>query len=128
MTGWPADELDRIGGADELELTAVRPDGSARRPVTIWTVRVGDDLYVRSWRGASGSWYRAVQAHPQGHVSAGWVERDVEFLPADAAIAEAVDDAYRTKYGRYPGYVEPMVSANARATTLRLLPRGEELR
>jgi hypothetical protein len=128
MTGWTTEELDRFGGADELELAAVRSDGSARRPVTIWTVRVGDDLYVRSWRGASGSWYRAVQADPRGRVSAEGVERDVEFVPADAAVAEAVDDAYRTKYGRYPSYVEPMVSANAGATTLRLLPRGEELR
>jgi hypothetical protein len=26
--------------------------------VTIWVVREGDGLYVRSWRGLSGAWYR----------------------------------------------------------------------
>lgn len=125
MTSWTADELARVSGALELELAALRPDGSARRPVTIWTVRAGDDLYVRSWRGASGSWYRAVRARPQGHVSAGGVERDVELVPAEEETWPAVDDAYRTKYGRHAGYVEPMVSPDARATTLKLLPCDE---
>jgi hypothetical protein len=128
MTSWSSQELDSVAGADELELTALRPDGTTRRPVTIWAVRVGEDLYVRSWRGASGGWYRAVQARPEGHISAGGVERDVEFLTAEGEIEDAVDKAYRTKYGRYPDYVEPMVSADARATTLKILPRAEAMR
>jgi hypothetical protein len=41
-------------------------------------------------------------------------------------IADAVDDAYRGKYARSPSYVQPMVSHGARATTLRLVPAGEE--
>jgi hypothetical protein len=128
MTGWSSDELERVGGADEVELTALRTDGTTRKPVTIWAVRVGDGLYVRSWRGASGGWYRAVQARPEGHISAGGVERDVEFLPAEGQIEDVVDDAYRTKYSRYPSYVGPMVSADARATTLKFLPRAEAMR
>jgi hypothetical protein len=128
VTSWTADELDRVAGADELELTTLRPDGSPRRTVTIWTVRVGNDLYVRSWRGASGGWFRAVHARPQGHVSAGGVEHDIELLPAGGETWDAVDDAYRTKYARYAGYVEPMVGADARATTLKLLPRAEQVR
>ena len=40
---------------------------------------------------------------------------------------DAVDAAYRDKYARYPSYVEPMVTAQARATTLRLVPRKEGL-
>ena len=36
----------------------------------------------------------------------------------------AIDEAYRTKYGRSGGgYVDAMVSPNARAATLRLVPR-----
>jgi hypothetical protein len=127
MSGWSSDELDSVGGADELELTALRPDGTTRKPVTIWAVRVGEDLYARSWRAASAGWHRAVPARPEGHISAGGVERDVEFLIAEGAIEDVVDKAFRTKYGRYPDYVEPMVSADARATTLRFLPRAEAL-
>jgi hypothetical protein len=37
----------------------------------------------------------------------------------------AGDAAFREKYGRYTGYVEPMVAPQARATTLRLVPRSE---
>jgi hypothetical protein len=51
MTTWTSDELDNIGNADELQLTTRRPDGSLRNPVTIWVVRHGDDLYIRSYRG-----------------------------------------------------------------------------
>ena len=123
--GWTEDELARIGAADELEVAPVRADDSTRRPLPIWVVRVGDELYVRSWRGEDGAWYRAAKARRQGHVSSGGLERDVEFVDADDSVNDAVDAAYRDKYARYPGYVEPMVSAQARATTLRLVPREE---
>jgi hypothetical protein len=48
MSTWTRDELDRIGSAEELEIAAVRDDGTLRKPVTIWVTRHGDDLYVRS--------------------------------------------------------------------------------
>ena len=43
-----------VCAADELQIAARQPDGSLDRYTTIWVVRVGDDLYVRSWRGARG--------------------------------------------------------------------------
>jgi hypothetical protein len=58
MTAWTRDELDKIANADELRLATIRPDGSLRDPVTIWVVRHGDDLYIRSYLGPSGSWFR----------------------------------------------------------------------
>ncbi len=48
MAKWTSDELDKIGAADELELAPLRRNGTLRNPVTIWVVRLGDDLYVRS--------------------------------------------------------------------------------
>lgn len=127
MTAWTNDELTRIGAADELTIEPVRADGRTANPVPIWVVRAGDELYVRSWRGDDGAWYRAANQRHQGHISAGGVERDVELIDADDAINDAVDAAYRDKYARYPSYVEPMVTAQARATTLRLVPRKEGL-
>ena len=124
--GWTSDELARIGDADELHVAPLRADGRPGRAVPIWVVRVGDELYVRSWRGDDGAWYRAATARGQGHVSSGGVERDVEFADADEAVNDAVDAAYRDKYARYPSYVEPMVTAQARATTLKLVPRTRE--
>ncbi|MBP8864811.1 MAG: DUF2255 family protein, partial [Anaerolineae bacterium] len=47
MSQWTEEELERIGAAEELQLASVQRDGTLRRPVTIWVVRVGDALYVR---------------------------------------------------------------------------------
>jgi len=48
MSDWTSDELERLGRADELGISSRRPDGSLRPFVTIWVVRLGDDIYVRS--------------------------------------------------------------------------------
>jgi hypothetical protein len=55
---WTSAERDRIGSADELDIAARRRDGSLRSPTTVWVVRCGDDLFVRSYRGHDGA-YRA---------------------------------------------------------------------
>jgi hypothetical protein len=124
VTTWTPDELDRIGGADELEITTTRSDGSLRRWVPIWVVRVGDDLYVRSYRGADGAWYRQATQHAQGRIRAGGLERDVTVDRPDDTVQPAIDDAYRAKYARYgAAYLQPMLAARATATTLRLTLR-----
>jgi hypothetical protein len=122
---WTTDDLDRIGAADELHIAPRGMDGTPRRAVPIWVVRVGDELYVRSWRGDGGRWYRAANTRGEAQVSAGGVSKVVALLAARDEVNDAVDAAYRDKYGRYTGYVEPMVAPQARATTLRLVPRSE---
>lgn len=129
MTSWTNDELDRIGNAEELEIASLRQDGTLRTPRTIWVVRVGDDLYVRSVNGRSSDWFRGVQTRHEGRIWAGGVEKDVRFVSeTDPDINDQVDAAYRTKYGRYPQYVAPMLTAEVRATTIKLVPRqiGDE--
>ena len=121
-TSWTSDELDRVGAADELHIAPLGADGKPIRPVPVWVVRVGDELYVRSWRGDDGAWYRAAKARRVGRISAGGVEKEVTFVDARTGIAGAVDAAYREKYARYPSYVPPMLSDQARATTLELVP------
>ena len=117
------DELEKIAAAEELRIAPVRRDGTLRNPVTIWVVRLGDDLYVRSWRGRDGSWYRAAQSRREGHISTGGVEKDVTFVEeTDPDINDELDSVYREKYRRYASYVTPMISPEARSTTLRLVP------
>lgn len=126
MVTWTSDELRKIAAAEELELASVRRDDTLGKPVTVWVVRVGDDLYVRSWKGHNGAWFRATQARHAGHVKAGGVGKDVSFvLEADAARNDEIDAEYRRKYRRDGGrYVDPMVAATARATTMKLVPRS----
>jgi len=59
MNAWSSEELDRIGAAEELDLSSVRRDGTLRKPVTMWVVREGDDVYVRSVTGRGSSWFRS---------------------------------------------------------------------
>ena len=124
MRDWTADELDTIGAAEELEIAPLRPDGSLRSYTTIWVVRIGGDLYVRSWHGRDGTWFRAALRRPEGRIRAAGIERDVSFAEPDHADHDAIDRAYRGKYARYSStYVDPMTSPGARATTLQLTPR-----
>jgi hypothetical protein len=125
MTAWTSEELTTIGAADELELASLRRDGTLRKPVTIWVVRHGDDLYVRSVNGRTAAWFRGTQARHEGRIWAGGVEKDVTFVEADHDVDDAVDAAYRTKYRRYDArYVDPMVAPAARAATIKFVPRS----
>jgi hypothetical protein len=124
MTAWTSDELRTIGAAEELELAPLRSDGTLRKPVTIWVIRHGDDLYVRSWRGRGGAWFRAAQARHAGRIRAGGIAKDVTFVEeTDPSVNDQIDAAYRTKYRRYASNIPPMIGPEARATTIKLVPR-----
>jgi hypothetical protein len=123
MTAWTNDELTKIGTAEELQIAARRRNGTLRNPVTVWVVRHGDDLYVRSVRGRTGAWFRGAQARHEGHISAGGVEKDVTFIEGDDAINDVLDAAYRDKYRRYAAnIVGSTVTPQAREATLKLVP------
>src|SRR5438477_13122645 len=102
MTTWTSGELDAISDADELTLASVRDDGTLRRPVTMWVVRDGDDVYVRSVNGRGSSWFRGALDRHEARIRAGGVDKDVSLTePAD--VNDEVDAAYPAKYGtRYP--------------------------
>lgn len=125
MNAWTSDELDRIGKAEELELASLRRDGTLRSPVTMWVVRIGDELFVRSVKGRQGPWFRGTQSCLEGFIQAGGVEKDVRFVDeADPMVNERIDAAYQEKYRRYPkAYVDACLTPAARAATIKLVPR-----
>jgi hypothetical protein len=123
MSTWTNDELDRIGEAEELEIASVRRDGTLRKPVTIWVVRHGDDLYVRSVYGRTSAWFRGAQARHEGHIRAGGVEKDVRLVETDD-LNDEIDAAYHSKYHRYAeSIVGSIMSSEARDAMLKLVPR-----
>jgi len=125
MATWTSDELTKIGTAEELEIASLRRDGTLRNPVTIWVVRHGDDLYVRSVNGRTAAWFRGTQVRHEGHIQAGGVDKDVTFVDADPAINDQIDAAYRTKYRRYAAsIISHIVSPGARSATIKLVPRS----
>jgi hypothetical protein len=123
MRDWTLDELTTIGNAIEVDVTPSRADESSGEYTTIWVVRVGSELYVRSYRGQSGRWYRDAIDTGRGHLRIGTVERDVSFDSDHRVDQSDVDAAFRAKYGR-SSYVDAMVTPDVAATTLRLVPRA----
>jgi len=124
MSAWTNDELEAIGGADELRIASRRPDGSLRPYITIWVVRSGDQVYVRSAYGYDNPWFQRALRAGEGRIRAGGVERDVAFEQPDRGVDADVTAAYHAKYDRYgPGIVGTVVSGEAERSTLRLVPR-----
>ena len=125
MTTWTSDEFNKIGTAEELAIASRRRDGTLRNPVTIWVVRHGDDLYVRSVNGRTAAWFRGTQVRHEGHIQAGGVDKDVTFVDADPDLNDQIDTAYRTKYRRYAAsIIRSIVSPQARSATIKLVPRS----
>lgn len=125
MTTWASAELKTIGAEEEIEIASRRRDGALRKPVTVWIVRYGDDLFVRSVNGATGAWYRGAQERHEGRVEGAGVAKDVAFVDADPDVNDQIDAAYRTKYRRYAGKIlDSILTPKARAATLKVVPRA----
>ena len=125
MTTWTKDELNKIGTAEELQIASLGRDGTLRNPVTIWVVRLANDLYVRPIHGRTSAWFRGTQVRYEGHIQAGGVDKDVAFAEeTDPDINEQIDAAYRTKYRRYAAnIINTTVTPEARSATIKLVPR-----
>jgi hypothetical protein len=125
MTAWKSDELATIGAAEEMQIAPFRRDGTPGKPVTVWVVHCGDDLFVRSVRGRSSHWFRSTQERYEGRIRAGRVQQDVTFVDADRGADDEIDAAYRAKYRRYAGSIlNSVLTPEARSTTIKLVPRS----
>ncbi|MFD3375758.1 MULTISPECIES: DUF2255 family protein [unclassified Streptomyces] len=121
---WTNDELAGVGSAEELVIASVRRDGALSKPRTVWVVRVGDGIYVRSVYGPTSDWFRTTRVRQEGHIRAGGVEKDVSFQNADDDVNGEVDAAYRSKYGHYATEIlKAITSPEASSTTLQLVAR-----
>ena len=127
-TAWRQEDLERIGGAEELQLASRRPDGSLHPYVTMWVTRAGRDLYVRSAYGPDNPWYRRATASGTGRIRAAGTERDVSFAQASAEVQGDIDAAYHAKYDSYgPRIVGSVTGPAAHQVTIRLVPQpGKE--
>ena len=123
---WTDDELERVGNAEELQLASRRPDSTLRKFITMWVVRDGDELFVRSAYGPDNPWYRRALASGQGRIRAGGVERDVDLIHAadNSPVHSALDETYREKYRSHgERIVNTVVGEHAHGLTIRLVPK-----
>jgi len=126
MSAWTGDELNRIGSAEEIQIARQRPDGTLQGRVTVWAVRHGDAIYIRSAvKGRNAAWYRSVEQTHRGRIRGGGVQQDVDFVDADDQVNDEVDSAYRSKYHRYAGRIlNSCLTPEARSTTIRVMPHS----
>ncbi|WP_273794661.1 DUF2255 family protein [Brucella intermedia] len=123
MTTWPRDELERITASDDLHIAPFREDGKAYGTLTwIWSVVVDGELYVRGYNGQKSRWYQAAIRQQAGRITVAGMTKEVAFAPVGGTINDRIDEAYRQKYSTSP-YLAPMISARARAATVRVTPK-----
>ena len=123
MAGWNIEELGKIAEADDLHIAPFREDSvTYGTPTWVWSVAVGEALYVRGYNGRSSGWYQAAVRKRAGRIIAAGMTKEVTFEPVADPIHDSIDDAYRAKYENSP-YLAPMISARTRSATVRIVPR-----
>jgi hypothetical protein len=122
-TTWEPATLAAIAAADDLHIAPFRPDGETTgTPTWIWSVAVGDGLYVRAWNGQRSRWYQAAIAQGAGKIRAAGTDHDVTFEQAPESVQEDIDAAYEAKY-HGSSYLPPMLGAGPVSATVKVSPR-----
>lgn len=116
---WNTEQVRYLAETREMLVSVPRVGQEPRSWAPIWVVVAGQDVFVRTWYRRSTGWYgRAVAS------GAAWIrvaDEPVRVLVAEVGSqdADAVDTAYRDKYG--VAGAASMVTAEAAASTLRLI-------
>lgn len=120
MTIFDADDLRALREAQEVE---IRTESHPENAVVIWVAVAGDEVFVRSFRGAKGRWYRDLAAGGPATLKVAGRRLLVQAVPAsDPAAVDRASREYLRKYQPSP-YAQAMVQADVLPTTLRLEPR-----
>jgi hypothetical protein len=120
---WTVDQATRLSAPDEVQVITRRHDGTLSRPRTIWIVRDGERVFIRSTNGRGADWFRAAIATGSGQMIATGLTYDVAFIEVtDAGDLEAVDAGYRAKYRRYASIVDHLEEDEPRSATLQVTP------
>lgn len=123
MSAWTEQELKQIAATDDLHIAPFRENGvTYGTPTWIWSVVVGNELYVRPYNGSASRWYKAAMAQRAGRITAAAMTKEVAFEPVEGPINDQIDDAYRAKYKGSP-YLNPMIGPRPRSTTVKIIPR-----
>jgi len=125
---WKPETLAALGEAMEVDVTPIDRDGTRRASRTIWSIRVGDELYVRSWKGRGAVWFQDALATGRGElaVTGGGASQLVTFDEVDAAapVQRQISATFLTKYAGLDE-TAAMNEQGPLESTLRLTPLVE---
>jgi hypothetical protein len=120
MTNFDADTLRALR---DLQEVVIRTEKHPKSAVVIWVAVADDEVFVRSWRGTKGRWYRDLAAGGPATLEFAGRRLAVQAIPASdpAAVAQA-NREYLRKY-QPSTHAQEMVRSEVLPTTLRLEPR-----
>jgi hypothetical protein len=120
MMKFDADTLRAL--RDEQE-PVIRTEKHPKSSVVIWVVVADDDVFVRSWRGTVGRWYKDLASGGAATLEFAGHRLAVQAIPAsDAASIARTSREILRKY-RHSSHAREMVRDDILPTTLRLEPR-----
>ena len=112
--------LELLAATREISIETAAPDGPEHSTI-IWVVVDGDDVFVRSWRGATARWYREARANPHVTIVAGQQRITASVVPAtDAESVRRCSEGFLRKY-RGSKSALAMVADEILDTTLRVV-------
>jgi hypothetical protein len=107
----------------DTEEVAVRTSKHPANAVVIWIVVADGEVFVRSFRGGKGRWYRDLAAGGPATLEVAGHPLEVQAIPAsDQASIDRASREFLRKYAASP-YAQAMVQPDLLPTTLRLEPR-----
>ena len=120
MAKFDADTLRELRDVRELR---IRTGKHPKTAVVIWIVVADDEVFVRSWLGARGRWYRDLAAGGPATLEFAGRRLELQAFPAgDAASVARASAEFLRKY-QPSTHAQEMVRSEILSTTLRLEPR-----
>jgi hypothetical protein len=118
----PTFDADALRDLRDVQEIAIRTGKHPRSAVVIWVVVADDEVFVRSWLGAKGRWYRDLAAGGPATLEFAGRRLAVQSLAAndDAAVARASREFLKKYSGS--SHAQEMVRPEILPTTLRLEP------
>jgi hypothetical protein len=118
MANFDAETLRELRDVRELR---IRTGKHSKTAVVVWIVVADDEVFVRSWLGADGRWYRDLAAGGPATLEFAGHRIEVQAFPASdgASVARASAEFLR-KY-KPSSHAREMVRAEILSTTLRRL-------
>jgi hypothetical protein len=116
-----SDTLGKLEKVDEVRIVTATPD-ARKHAATIWVVVVDGNVFIRSFTGPKGRWYKNILANPKADLEVDGERLHVKTEPVtDPPLIEKVSSAYLERYRGSP-YAKDMVRPEVLPTTLRLTP------
>ncbi|WP_429971080.1 DUF2255 family protein [Fructilactobacillus sp. Tb1] len=129
---WTQAQLKEFAILDDFHIAPFHPDMKTTGTLTyIWSVVVGDNLYVRAGYGQKSKWFAAAKAQKAGKIELGGkvYEVNFEWIPEDTDehLMDEIDQAYRDKYNQKDAYSTGIMTDKTpdgpRTATIKVTPR-----